>query len=111
MNHLRVATDSIGIHQGSFLIQLPSQQEEDAAYHSEEALRIVDVTTKLLKSVSDHGGKDHITLIIEICPDVTVCTTEIFVGIYLDNSVCHYISLVQYNIMYNFRIAYRNALH
>ena len=86
MNHLRVATDSIAIHQGSFLTQLPSQQDEDAAYHSEEALRIVDVTTKLLKSVSDHGGKEHITLIIEICPDVTVCTTEIFLGIHLDKA-------------------------
>ena len=86
MNHLRVATDSIGIHQGSFLTQLPSHQDEDAAYHSEEALRIVDLTTKLLKSVSDHGGKDHITLSIEICPDVTVCTTEILMGILLSKA-------------------------
>ena len=86
MNHLRVATDSIAIHQGSFLTQLPSQQDEDAAYYSEEALRIVDLTTKLLKSVSDHGGKDHITLSIEICPDVTVCTTEILMGILLSKA-------------------------
>ena len=70
-SHLRLAVDSIAIHEGSLLA--PHQDDtEDVPYDSEKALKILDLTLKLIKSISDHGGKEHIIHIINTCPDITV---------------------------------------
>ena len=71
VNHLRLAVDSIAIHEGSLLA--PQQEDaDDVPYDSEQALKILDLTLKLIKSISDHGGKEHIIHIINTCPDITV---------------------------------------
>ena len=76
VNHLRLAVDCIAIHEGSLLAPIPQNDSEDVdvLYPSEQALTIVDLTMKLVKSISDQGGKEHIIHIINICPDITVQT-------------------------------------
>ena len=74
VSHFRLATESIAIHEGSLLAphREDDEGEEEMPYHPDEALTIVDTTVKLLKSISDHGGKAHIEHLIKTCPDVTV---------------------------------------
>ena len=72
VSHFRLAIESIAINEGSFLAPLQNGPDEDIPYHAEEALTIVDKTMKLIKSISDHGGKEHISHLIKTCPNVTV---------------------------------------
>ena len=73
VKHLRQAIDSIALHEGSLLIPNHYDSEDiDMPYQPDAALTIVDMTMKLIKSISDHGGKEHITYIIKTSPDITV---------------------------------------
>ena len=85
VNHLRLAVDCIATHEGSLLAPLPQNDSEevDVPYPSEQALTIVDLTMKLVKSISDHGGKEHIIHIINICPDITVSFIFILTGSFI----------------------------
>ena len=73
VSHFRLAIDCIAIQDGSLLApEQPDSDDMEMPYHPEEALQIVDMTMKLIKSLSDHGGREHVVHIIRGCPDLTV---------------------------------------
>ena len=73
VSHFRLAIDCIAIQDGSLLAPQQSDVDDlEMPYHPEEALQIVDMTMKLIKSITDHGGKEHVVYIIKSCPDVSV---------------------------------------
>ena len=73
VSHFRLAIDCIAIQDGSLLAPQHTDADDlEMPYHPEEALQIVDMTMKLIKSISDHGGREHVEYIIQSCPDMTV---------------------------------------
>ena len=73
VSHFRLAIECIAIQEGSLLASEQARSDDmEMPYHPEEALQIVDMTMKLIKSISDHGGREHGVHLIRSCPDLTV---------------------------------------
>ena len=73
VSHFQLAIECIAIQEGSLLAANHAEVDDlEMPYHPEEALQIVDMTMKLIKSISDHGGREHVVHMIKSCSELTV---------------------------------------